>query len=104
MTLRERNNLARKKCYEKQLERQYALDYEFFMCDFHRETKNETVWHWKYIPEGELEKAGFINDYNKLRLGRIEKRKNGENNIREYGLDGLSLDNEGNYHGLQAKF
>ena len=104
MTLRERNNLARKKCYEKQLERQYALDYEFFMCSYHEEKLKHKTWHWKYIPEEDLFKAGFINDYNKLRLSRIEKRNSGENNIREYGLDGLSLDYEGNYHGLQAKF
>jgi len=87
-------------CSEKNL----SLAYEHHICDYHRKEKDETVWHWVNIPEGELENAGFITDYNKLRLNRIEKKKNGENNIREYGLDGLSLDKDGNYHGLQAKY
>jgi len=75
----------------------HFLDYEFYSCDFHRNKFNHKVWHWKYIPEEELEKCGFITDYNRLRLNRIDMKKDGENSIREYGLDGLILDSEGNY-------
>jgi len=73
------------------------LDYEFYVCENHRNKFKHNVWHWKYIPEEELENCGFITDYNRIRLNRIEKRKEGENSIREYGLDGLILDSKGNY-------
>ena len=79
------------------------LEYEFQVCEHHRQTLNHIVWHWKYIPEEELFAAGFITDYNQHRLKRRERLLEGENNIREYGLDGLAADAEGNYHGLQAK-
>ncbi len=26
-------------------------EYEFQICDYHRITTNDSVWHWKYIPE-----------------------------------------------------
>jgi len=79
------------------------LDYEFQVCEFHREENDETVWHWKHIPEEQLFAAGFITDYNRVRLMRRERMENGENIVREYGFDGISQDKEGNYHGIQAK-
>ena len=103
-TLRERNNLSRRKSYENKMIQKYAFEYELYACDYHRAKTGETVWPWKYIPEGELEKAGFITDYNKTRLSRLERINDKENNMREYGLDGISLDKDGNYHGLQMKY
>jgi superfamily II DNA or RNA helicase len=105
MTFRERNNIARKKCYIKQIERKYTDNYEQYSIDYHREKTNHTTWWWRNIPEIELEKAGFINDYNKLRLKRKENQKNDDYVLREYGLDGLAFDSETNtYHGIQSKY
>jgi len=78
-------------------------EYEYQMCEYHINNTNQLVWHWKYIPEEHLFASGFIMDYNSHRLKRKERIKKDENNIREYGLDGLALDNNGVYHGLQAK-
>jgi len=77
--------------------------YEFQICDYHRITTNDSVWHWKYIPEEHLFASGFITNYNTHRLKRKERLREEPNNIREYGLDGLSFNNDGIYHGLQAK-
>ncbi len=92
------------KSHNKQIEKKHAYDYELYSCEYHQTKFEHKVWHWKYIPEGELENAGWITSFNKLRLNRIEKMKEGENTIREYGLDGLSLDKNGTYHGIQSKF
>ena len=80
--------------------------YEYFVMDYHRKNHNQLTWHWRNIPEIELEKAGWITDYNLVRLARLDRKKNNKitNLTREYGLDGLSLDSEGNYHGIQAKY
>ena len=80
------------------------LAYEHFICQYHRESQEQTVWHWNFIPEEELFAAGFINNFNSLRLLRRELREEGKPIVREYGLDGMSLDKNGNYHGLQAKY
>jgi superfamily II DNA or RNA helicase len=89
----------------KQIERKYTDEYELHSMDYHRNTTNHTTWWWRNIPEIELENAGFINDYNKLRLKRKENQKNGTYVLREFGLDGLSLDDETNtYHGIQSKY
>ena len=104
MSYRERNNKSRNNNYEKSIEAKYALDYELYSIKYHSEKYNHTTWHWRNIPEEELENAGWITDYNKHRLKRLEKRTTGLHVIREYGLDGLSLDKDGNYHGIQAKF
>jgi superfamily II DNA or RNA helicase len=78
-------------------------EYEFQICDYHRITTNDSVWHWKYIPEEHLFASGFITNYNTHRLKRKERLREEPNNIREYGLDGLSFNSDGIYHGLQAK-
>jgi superfamily II DNA or RNA helicase len=78
-------------------------EYEFQICDYHRITTNDSVWHWKYIPEEHLFASGFITNYNIHRLKRKERLQEEPNNIREYGLDGLSLNSDGIYNGLQAK-
>ena len=78
-------------------------EYEIQICDYHRITTNDSVWHWKYIPEEHLFASGFITNYNTHRLKRKERLREEPNNIREYGLDGLSFNSDGIYHGLQAK-
>jgi hypothetical protein len=57
-SLRERNNIASKKSYEKALENKYAIEYEHEMVKQHRLIPNSEVWHWSNIPEDYLYDAG----------------------------------------------
>jgi predicted helicase len=59
----------------------------------------QSVWHWSHVSENILLKAGFMNNTNNQRL----RRKHGSAHIREFGLDGIALDENGVYHGIQAK-
>ncbi len=84
--------------------------FEHYCVNKHANDFNEITYHWSNIPELLLSKSGFIKDFHKLRLNRIEDRNNGLiNSIQEYGLDGISIkkidDNEENdiYNGLQMK-
>ena len=43
---RENNNVASKKSYEKSLEQQFALEYEYAVVEYHRNMANTRVWHW----------------------------------------------------------
>ena len=77
--------------------------YEHQAVEYHNKKYNQKTWHWKVLPEEHLYKAGFITRFNKFRLERLAKFKENKNRFNDYGLDGLALDNEGNYHGLQMK-
>lgn len=110
-TRRERNNLASKKSYEKALERAHATDYEFAVVERHRAQTGDEAWHWSVVPEDHLFEAGYIHDFAKHRLMRLMNKKRmeeGENRLRDYGLDGLARGvtetGEVVYHGLQAKY
>lgn len=95
----------RKTSYLRTKEKENFLKYEHFCVQYHEKKYGHQTWHWCNIPEEHLEKSGWITDYNKLRLKRKEKKKEGLiNSLREYGLDGISLDKEGNYHALQMKY
>jgi len=104
-TFREKNNESRRKCYNKKKEEELWETFELYSIDYHRSKHNHTTWHWNDIPEDHLNNAGFIHDFNKHRLRRISLFNNSEivNKYKDYGLDGLSLDNNGVYHGIQAK-
>ncbi len=74
-------------------------EYERLACVEHTHLYNTHVTlHWSEIPHEWLVDSGFVNDINKYRI----RRKEG-GNIREYGLDGLALDSDGVFHGLQMK-
>lgn len=111
-SLRERNNLASKKSYEKALEKQYATDYEHEVIRQYRLSQPDAeVWHWSNVPEDYLYEAGYITDYNKLRLERLMNKKDKTretNRLKDYGLDGLVRtkcgENEYIYNAIQAKY
>jgi superfamily II DNA or RNA helicase len=111
-TLRERNNLASKKSYEKSIEQRHAVDYEHEIVKQHRLLPNTEAWHWSDVPEDELFDAGYIHDFNQRRLNRlaekVEPKEPGQNRLRDYGLDGLGKttfeDGSVVYQALQAKF
>ena len=107
---RERNNLASKKSYEKAVERAHAIEYEYAVVERHRDNPCTQAWHWSVVPEDHLFEAGYIHDFAKHRLMRLMNKKRveeGENRLRDYGLDGLAmttLDSGVVYHGIQAKY
>jgi len=74
-------------------------EYERVACIEHARRTNHTVLGWNDIPHEWLVDSGFVNDINRFRL----RRKESGGNIREYGLDGLALDPNGVFHGLQMK-
>ncbi len=79
-------------------------DYEHFVVKYHQDTYQHITYHWSAIPEEILYECGFINDTNKIRLQRKRDKEEGiTNSIQEYGLDGIIKDENGIYHGLQAK-
>lgn len=90
------------------------LKYEHMCIIKHEKETNEKTFHWTRIPEKMLYEAGFIHDFNKLRMQRKEKfyekkqkQKNKivENPIREYGIDGLTFNEETNsYNAIQCKY
>ena len=57
------------------------------------------MWHWSNVSDDVLLACGFMSSTNAERL----KRLNGRGDVREYGLDGIALDENGVYHGIQAK-
>lgn len=101
---RKKNNEARMKVYSKNKEKEGWNQYEHHIVDHHHLKYKHTVWHWSRVPELHLYNAGYINEYNKHRLERLTKSKEGINRHSDYGLDGLSLDSNETYHGLQAKY
>jgi superfamily II DNA or RNA helicase len=110
-SLRERNNVASKKSYEKSLEKQHATDYEYEIVREHRTRPNTEAWHWSNVPEDYLYQAGYITNYNKHRQERLMNKKEatpGINRLRDFGLDGLARtkisENDYVYDALQAKY
>jgi superfamily II DNA or RNA helicase len=109
---RENNNLASKKSYEKSLEQQFALEYEYAVVEYHRNMPNTQVWHWSHVPEYLLFESGYIHDYSRTRKERLIRKKEpkeGVNRIRDYGMDAFALTTDITnglitYHGIQAKY
>ncbi len=92
---------------EQSFNQQYFQDYEFYCIDYHRQNYNQKTYHWKFIPESVLFDAGFITDFNKIRMNRKKMFEDGINYVREYGLDGIAEEkideNTSHYHGIQCK-
>ncbi len=96
--------------YIKTWNRLNATNYELYCMKYHRENYNQETYHWQNIPETILFDSGFIHDFNNLRLKRkrvYEEEGKYFNPIREYGLDGLSIEIGENeiitYNGIQSK-
>ena len=101
---RKKNNEARMKVYANQKEEKAWSQFEHHTINHHSLTHAHLTWHWSVTPEEHLYNAGYINDYNKNRLERLAKFKEGINRHKDYGLDGLALDSNNIYYGLQAKY
>lgn len=72
--------------------------YEHQSITKHSKTYPKT-YHWSNVPHEWLYESGYIHSYNKFRTEKILTKKS----LRDYGLDGLSCDNN-NYYGIQAKY
>ncbi len=84
--------------------KKYFRDYELFCLKYHEKNYNEKYWDWRHIPEYVLINSGFITDYNSIRLLRKKSFEDNINYIREYGIDGISVDINNNYHIIQCKY
>ncbi len=87
----------------------YAKEYELYSVKHHQQKHGQVAWHWTNVPETVLYNAGFIHDFNVLRMKRkeiFEKEGRYYNPIREYGLDGIAeekKDDQVIYNGIQSK-
>ncbi len=78
------------------------LKYEYYCINKHNTDLNHITYHWSVIPDTVLIESGYFKSENELRL----KRKHNNQILKEYGLDGISIEtiNDNNiYHGLQMK-
>lgn len=79
--------------------------YEKYCINYHQHKYEQITWHWENIPEEHLFKSNIISNFKKTRLQRKKNKEDGVvNTTQEYGLDGLALDKNNNYHGLQMKY
>ena len=102
MDYRERNNIARMKCYENKKLQEEALEYEKYVIQYHFNITNDVTYHWKNIPDEWLYESGYIHNYNEQRKRRLLLAT--DNYIGEYGLDGMTFNKELEcYQGIQAK-
>ena len=102
MDYRERNNIARMKCYENKKLQEEALEYEKYVIQYHFNITNDVTYHWKNIPDEWLYESGYIHNYNEQRKRRLLLGT--DNYIGEYGLDGMTYNKELEcYQGIQAK-
>jgi hypothetical protein len=88
-----------------------ATEYEHAVVLKHRESiPGSEVWHWFVVPEDLLFEARYIHSFNTQRLTCLMNKKEkveNENQVRDYGLDGLACtieDGKPVYHSIQAKY
>jgi superfamily II DNA or RNA helicase/phage anti-repressor protein len=82
--------------------RQNYLNFEYYCINKHLNDFHHITYHWSIIPDIVLIESGYFKSENELRL----KRKKNNQILKEYGLDGISIefkDYEKIYHGLQMK-
>ncbi len=83
-------------------------NYEKYCMNYHQQESNQITYHWDHVPESVLFDSGFITNFHDIRMKRKGYYQNGKyyNIVREYGLDGISIDNRSDsllYHGIQCK-
>ena len=84
------------------------LKFEHYCINLHSNKYNEETYHWSNIPDDILIESKYFESYEVLRLKRKNKKENQDNinELREYGLDGISrciIENKYIYNGLQMK-
>ena len=84
--------------------RENYMNFEYYCVDKHSKDFNHFTYHWSNIPDTVLIESGYFTSEYELRM----KRKNNNQVLKEYGLDGISIEEFKNqelkiYHGLQMK-
>jgi hypothetical protein len=64
------------------------INFEYYCINKHIKDYNHITYHWSVIPDSVLIESGYFNSENELRL----KRKNNNQILKEYGLDGISIE------------
>jgi superfamily II DNA or RNA helicase len=105
LTARERNNLSRQRCYQRERVEAQWKEFEYFSYEWYRSNfDNSKVFLWDFIPEEKLIDSGYLLDLSKHRKTRLDHKLNP---VRDCGLDLLVEEyNEKNqviYHGGQCK-
>jgi len=93
LSLRERNNKARREHYDREKEKEEWRMFEDVVVREHYRIYGHEIWHTSMIPECELYEAGIFNDYNKIRFDRIRRRREMNGQVFkyvDYGVDFLS--------------
>ena len=75
------------------------INFEHYCINKHNIDFNQTTYHWSVIPDTVLIESGYFKSEYELRM----KRKNNNQILKEYGLDGISIEDNKIYHGLQMK-
>ena len=79
------------------------LNFEHYCINKHFKDYNQLSYHWSNIPDEVLINSNFVSSEEELR----QRRKYNKNkNIKEYGLDGISVEiinNNKIYNGIQCK-
>ena len=78
------------------------INFEHYCINKHSIDFNHISYHWSLIPDTVLIESGYFKSEYELRM----KRKNNNQILKEYGLDGISIEEIENnkiYHGLQMK-
>ena len=63
------------------------LNFEHYCINKHKNDFNNITYHWSLIPDMVLIESGYFNSEYELRM----KRKNNNQVLKEYGLDGIFL-------------
>ncbi len=86
--------------------RLHYFEYEKEMILKHQRDFGHITYHWNNVPEDVLFESGFIQDYHLHRMkykNNYLETGNYHNMYEEFGLDGISKECDGLYHGIQCK-
>lgn len=64
------------------------INFEHYCVNKHSKDFNHTSYHWSVIPDTVLIDSGYFMSEYELRM----KRKNNNQVLKEYGLDGISIE------------
>ena len=84
---------------------------DFSIVEHARLQPTHVACGWKNVPEEWLWRSGFIHAFNEVRMARLLRAHEHKqqckvsrfNPLQDTGFDGMACDNEGVFHGLQAK-
>jgi superfamily II DNA or RNA helicase len=80
-----------------------AKYFEHNSVKYHSQTTGHRTWLWASVPEDVLEQSGYITNYLRHRMNRLERYRNREQHLLpDYGIDAVAFDGSV-HHILQMK-